>query len=473
MLTIPGQSSRYCDGLSRRSFLRIGSLAMGGISLPELLRAEAAAGVRSSQARSHKGIIMILLTGGPTHLDTYDLKPDAPTEIRGEFAPIPTNVPGIQICELMPQMATVMDKLIAVRTLTGGLDDHNTHQCTTGWESHPASFDSREVPGYPAGGWPSMGAVISKVQGAAVPGVPPAVDLTPVYYDSRFMLKQPPCQAGFLGSQYDGFQVHAVDRRNIALHGVGVDRLRDRQSLLSSLDRFRRATDAAGAMEGVDEYTQQAFSMMTSPRLAEALDLEREDPRVVARYGVDLKAAPVREGPRHLDNFLMARRLIQAGARLVALTFSRYPFGRMSQGDYNWDWHTNNFENSRKTLPMLDRGIAALVEDLDQHDMLDDVSVVVWGEFGRTPRINKNAGRDHWPKVGSAILAGGGMRTGQVVGRTTRLGDDVQDRPVHFRDVLATLYHNIGIDPASLQLTDLSGRPHNLLDGHRPIREIV
>ena len=473
MLTIYGAPSRYCDGLSRRSFLKIGGLGMGGLSLPELLRAEAEIGGTGAAHRSHKAIIMILLVGGPTHLDTFDLKPDAPTEVRGEFAPIPTNVPGIEICELMPRMARIMDKLVFVRSLSGGLDDHNTHQCVTGWSSHPASFSSPEIRGYPPGGWPTMGSVISKAQGTVVSGVPPAVDLTHTYYDARFMMRQPPSQGGFLGAAHDGFQVRAIDPQEIVLNGIELHRLHDRRALLSSLDRFRRAADADGAIRNVDVYTQQAFSLMTSPRLAEALDLSREDPRVKSRYGLTTRAKPLREGPKEMDNLLMARRAIQAGARLVTVAPSRYPFGRMSQGDYNWDWHSDIFNIARGTLPMVDQGISALVEDLEAHDMLDDVSVVVWGEFGRTPRINGNAGRDHWAKVGSAVLAGGGMKTGQVIGSSTRLGGEPEDRPVHFRDIHATLYHNMGLDPTKLQYTDLAGRPHYLVEGRKPMPELV
>ena len=370
-------------------------------------------------------------------------------------------------------MAQISDKLTYVRSLTGGIDDHNTHQCVTGWKSHEQAFTSPEVPGYPPGGWPTIGAVVSKLQGPAVAGVPAAVDLTPVHYDARFMMRQPPCKPGFLGPAYAGFQVREVDRTEIALNGVTLSRLRDRRALLSSLDQFRRASDSNGVIGAADAYTQQAFSLMTSPRLAEALDLDREDARVKGRYGLSTRAQPLREGPKELDNFLMARRVIQAGARLVTLAFARYPFGRMSQGDYNWDWHSNVFSEARATLPLFDQGIRALIEDLEAHDMLDDVSVVAWGEFGRTPRINGNAGRDHWPRVGPALLAGGGMRTGQVIGSSTRIGDDVDDRPVHFRDILATLYHNMGINPRTLQATDLAGRPHYLVEGRGPMSELV
>ena len=299
------------------------------------------------------------------------------------------------------------------------------------------------------------------------------VDLTPVYYDARFAMSSDPGQAGFLGAAHAGFQANAVDRRNIVLNGIGLDRLGDRRGLLASLDRFRRQVDASGVMDGVDAFTQQAFSVMTSPQLAFALDVNREDPRQRARYGVNPGSPSVRGGGKLLDQFLIARRLIEAGARCVTLAFSRWPFGRMSKGDYNWDWHKNNFAEARGALPPLDQGVASLVEDLHQRGLDKDVSVVVWGEFGRTPKINGNAGRDHWPAVAGGLLAGGGMRTGQVIGSSSRLGEYAKDRPVHFREVFATLYHQLGIDAAHTTLPDLSGRPQFLVDNRKPMRELM
>ena len=470
MLSILGNGSRFCDGLARRRFLQIGALGLGGLTLPDILRAQAEAGTASS----HKGIIMVLLPGGPPHLDMYDLKPDAPAEIRGEFKLIATNVPGIEICELMPRMAGIMDKLVPIRSLVGARDDHNAHMCVTGWESHPAAFTSPEIAGYPPGGWPSIGSILSKVYGPAVPGVPPTVDLRPVYYDSRFATSSDPGQPGYLGPAHAGFQVKAVDPRNIALNGISLERLRDRRALLASFDRFRRQAEVTAGMSGVDAFTQQAFSVLTSPRLAEALDLSREDPRLRARYGVRLDHEPAHgNGDGMLDQFLIARRVIEAGARCVTLVFSRWPFGRFAKGDYNWDWHKDNFIEARATLPALDQGIAALVEDLESRGMLDDISVVVWGEFGRTPKINGNAGRDHWPSVAGALLAGGGMRTGQVIGSTNRYGETAKDRPVHFREVFATLYHQLGIDLDRTQFKDFAGRPHYLLDNRKPMPELV
>jgi hypothetical protein len=403
----------------------------------------------------------------------YDLKPDAPTEIRGEFRPIASKVPGMDICELMPRLADMTDKLALIRSLVGFRNDHNTHWCSTGWESHEEMPASPIVPGFPLGGWPSMGAVLSKQFGPRTPGVPPCVDLTSIEPDARFILRTPPGQAGYLGSAFAAFEANAVDRRNIMLNGVSLRRLSDRQALLNGFDRFRRQVDQDGVADGIDEFHKQAFEVLTSPRLAEALDITREDRASRNRYGLDAEYPDEREGKTHLDQFLLARRVIEAGARCVTISFSRWPFGRMLQGDYNWDWHKDCFREARGALPLFDLGLSALIQDLDERGLLDDIAVVAWGEFGRTPKINGNAGRDHWPNVGGALLAGGGLRCGQVLGSTTRWGEEPHTRPVHFRDVFATLYRRLGIDVAKTQFTDLAGRPQYLVGDHRPLPELI
>lgn len=475
MLTIPGPTSRFCDGISRRSWLQIGGLALGGLSLPEILRAETRKGASRSSAATGKakGIIMVLLPGGPSHLDMYDLKPEAPPEIRGEFRPIPTNVSGIDICEHLPGLAKRADKLTFIRSLVGFQNDHNTHWCSTGWESHPVMPASREITGYPPGDWPSMGAVLSKQFGPRQPGVPPAIDLTPVYPDARFIMRTAPTQPGYLGAAHAGFEVEAVSRQNIMLNGVSLRRLSDRRALLSSFDRFRRQVDRTSETDGIPEFHKQAFEVLTSPRLAEALDLSREKKAIRKRYGLFDSYPNERQGKTMLDQFLLARRVIEAGARCVTLAFSRWPFGRMSQGDYNWDWHKNNFDEGRGALPLFDLGMSAMLQDLIERGLLDDIAVVAWGEFGRTPKINSNAGRDHWPKVAGALLAGGGMKGGQVIGSTTKWGEEPKSRPVHFREVFATLYDRLGIDVATTQFTDLAGRPQYLVGDYRPMRELV
>ena len=488
MLTIRGHEAQCCDGVSRRSFLKIGGLSLGGMSLPQILSAEAAAG----GVRSRKAVIMILLPGGPPHLDMFDMKPDAPVEIRGEFKPIATNVPGIECCELMPRIAARMDRLAVVRSLYGGFEDHNVHQCLTGWESHPQQGDSVMRPGAPMGGWPSIGAVISKLQGPFDPAVPPFVSLAPPNAESmtRASLNQP----GFLGIGHSGFEPNRKQRTDIdyvsgvsaeqvaleredaaetVLKGITLDRLSDRKALLKSFDTFRRGVAANGITEGMDAITQQALGILTSSQLANALDFKQEAHASRRNYGISEAATPQHGGPELLQQFLIARRLVEAGVRCVTLAFSQWPLERMSRGGFNWDWHADNFKNARDTLPMLDFGLSALIEDLSQRGLDQDVSVVVWGEFGRTPKINQNAGRDHWPQASHCLLAGGGMRMGQVIGSTNRLGEHPQDRPVHYRDVFATLYHNMGINARRTTLVDRRGRPHYLVDDRDPIAELI
>ena len=464
MLTILGNSNRFCDGLTRRNFLTIGSLAMAG--LPDLLRAETQAG-----GSSHKSVIMILLPGGPPHLDLYDLKPDAPAEIRGEFQSISTNVPGIEICELLPRMAMMMDKLVVIRSLVGALDDHNLHQCLTGWESHPPQGDSRRIEGYPPGGWPSIGSVLSKIHGPENPAVPPFVSLAPEKAESttRASLHQ----SGYLGMTHQGFDVLRGQKSNFVLQGITLERLAARKAMLNAFDRFRRGVELQGNVEGMDALTQQAFNLLTSGKLAKALDISREDPRVREQYGIRGSTHPKFGGPKLLEHLLLARRLVEAGARCVTLTLSPWPLERESRGGHNWDFHEKNFVKSKMFFPLLDQGISALVEDLDARGLLQDVAVVAWGEFGRTPKINRHAGRDHWPRVSCALLAGGGMRTGQFIGTTNRLGEHAQTRPVHVREVFATLYHHVGIDSRRTALTDLDGRPQFLVDHRDPIQELI
>jgi hypothetical protein len=444
MLKIAGSSRLFCDGISRRNFIKIGALGMGGLALPQLLEAEAVSGIR----RSHKAVIMIYLPGGPPHQDTFDLKLDAPSEIRGEFRPIPTNVPGIQICEHLPRIAGITDKLTVIRSISDAVDDHSDFMCMTG----------RRKQNQPPGGWPTFGATVSKVLGATNPAVPPFVGLEPRMQHRPYNAASP----GFIGAAHNSFRPEAEGKSDMVLNGITVDRLSDRRRLLTSFDQFRREVDASGLMAGVDAFQQQAFGVLTSSTLLEALDVSKENPKLRERYGKgDLKvhgdAAPMMN-----EQFLVARRLVEAGARVVTVA---YGF---------WDYHGNNFKNARNDLPLLDQAVHALITDLHERGLDKDVSVVVWGEFGRTPTINKDGGRDHWPRVSAALLAGGGMKTGQVIGATDRLGGEPSERPVTFGEVFATLYHNLGIDVNKVTVPDLSGRPNFLVpDGAQPIREVV
>lgn len=456
MLTILGRHDRHiphCDGLSRRSFLKVGGMAAGGLSLPQLLAAEA----RTGSGPSHKAIINVFLPGGPSHLDLFDLKPDAPAEIRGEFSPIRTNVPGIEICELFPRMAKMMDKFAIIRSLVGSEGAHDCYQCMTGRTRRETA---------PAGGWPMMGSWVSKVLGPADEAIPANLSLM---YPTGNRTWGDPYTAGFIDPAHAPMTMVAKDplakASSMTLQGITLERLGDRRQLLSSLDAFRSQFDHSASVEKMDTFSQQAFSILSSSRLVDALDLSQEDPAVVARYGTSDPTYQRDGAPKMVQNFLIARRLVEAGARVVSMNYSR------------WDWHGGdgmNFPRTREEAPLLDQGLSALVADLHERGLDKDVSVVVWGEFGRTPKINKMNSRDHWPAVSFALVAGGGMRTGQVIGSTNRLGEHAQDRPVTFQEVFATLYHNVGIDPRLVTVQDLQGRPQYLVDsGVEPIRELV
>ena len=445
-----GRGEKFCDGHSRRDFLTIGSLAMGGLALPDLLRAESQLG----RGRSHKAIINVFLPGGPPHQDMWDIKPDAPAEIRGEFKPIATNVPGIQIGELFPKIAAMMDKFTVVRSIVGANGGHAAHQAVTGFGPNNA----------PAGGWPSQGAWISKVQGPVNQSVPAHCSL---FYKTGHGPWGDPGNGGFLGLAHAPFRLvggkgETNKTENMVLQGITLDRLQDRNALLNSIDGIKRTVDTTGSMVGMDAFTKQAVGILTSSRLVDAMDITKESDETLARYGKGDPTFRADGAPKMTENLLIARRLVEAGARCVSLNFSR------------WDWHGGNFNRSREDMPMLDGAVSALVQDLYDRGMERDVSVVVWGEFGRTPKINKNAGRDHWPQVSCALMACGGIRAGQVIGATNRLGEHATDRPVTFQEVTATLYDNIGLDLRTVREFDFRGRPQYPVDiGVEPLVELV
>ena len=455
MLDILGRidlASTHCDGISRRGFLKIGGMAAGGLSLAQLLALEATAKTGSS----HKAVINIYLPGGPPHLDMFDLKPEAPAEVRGEFKPIKTNVPGMEICELFPRLAKMADKFAIIRSIVDSEGDHDCFQCMTGRTRRGVA---------PPGGWPAFGAWVSKLQGAR-PGVPAHLSLM---YPTSNRVWGEAGNGGFIGPAHAPMGLVAKDpnakAENMTLEGIPLERLRDRETLRASIDRFHREADNTGVMAGMDTFHQQALDLLAGGGVAKALDLAQELPHIVERYGPDDPRYRRDGAPRMVRSFLLARRLVEAGARVVSLNYSR------------WDWHGGdgmNFVESRAEFPYLDMGLSALLTDLHERGMDKDVSVVVWGEFGRTPKINNMNSRDHWPKVTFALLAGGGMRTGQVIGSTDRLGADVIERPVKFQEVFATLYHNLGINLHEAKVQDTQGRPHYLVDpGIEPIKELI
>ncbi len=444
-------NGRLCDGVSRRNFLKVGALGAAGLTLSQLFSLEAAAGIRNSK----KSVILVYLVGGPPHQDLFDLKPDAPSEISGPWRPIETNVPGVEIGELLPMMAGMMDKFTVIRSLSDAQAGHDAIQCYTGHTNRGR---------VPTGGWPQFGSAVAKLQGAATPAAPPYISLC--YPCTHGPYNEP--GPGYLGIAHSPFRPLGPTKQDMVLNGVTTDRLADRKRLLASVDNFRRDADASGMMRGLDAFNEQALGVLTSSRLAEALDLSREDPRVVERYGTGdpTKFMDGNGAPRVPQSFLTARRLVEAGARVVTVNYSK------------WDWHGggNNsiFKREKEDFPVFDKGITALVEDLHERGLDQDTAVLVWGEFGRTPKISAQVGRDHWPRVACALLAGGGLRNGQVIGATDRLGGEAVKRPVRFQEVFATLYRHLGIDVRQATIPDLNGRPQYLLDsGVEAIRELI
>ncbi len=442
MLTIAGgKRGGFCDGVTRREFLKIGGLALGGLGLTDILAAEAHAGIRSS----HKAIIMVYLPGGPPHQDMFDLKMDAPSEIRGTFKPIKTKVPGIEICEHMPRIAAMMDKFAIIRSLVGARDEHDASICLSGYSA--AELNQNHAP--------CLGSVVSHLNGPVDKTVPAFVGLSPRMGHAEWALSGDP---GFLGLAHSPLKPEGPLMADMTLNGITLDRLRDRRTLLNSLDRFHQKVDT---LQGMDALHQRAFDLLTSRKLVDALDISKEDPKTRERYGKGDSKLVDDGGPMANEQFLIARRLVEAGARCVTIGYGR------------WDYHDRNFEQLKLRLPMLDQAVSALVQDIYDRGMDKDVSVVVWGEFGRSPRINKDGGRDHWPRVAGALLAGGGMKTGQVIGSTNRFGEEPDSRPVHFKDVFATLYRNMGINIKDTPVMDSLARPHYLLDDHDPIQELI
>ena len=426
MFTLVGKSRRFCDGLSRRGFLQVGALGVGGLTLPQLLRADS---VGTGTGRRPKSIINICLPGGPTHHDTFDLKPDAPAEVRGEFNPIATVVPGLEICELLPRLATVADKMAVVRSISDFSNEHSTRQADSGWPEKSLQ---------PLGGRPGIGAVVSKLQGPAAGCPVAAVSLAGH------------TSPGFLGQALKDFQPDTAARNTLKLR-MPEERLHDRKALLTSLDKFQRAADTSGSMQALDRFTQDAIEVVTSPRFSEALEVDREPASTWTRY-VDRRAT---------ERFVTARRLVEAGVRIVSLTFG------------GWDTHQDNFKTMRRQLPQLDAGLTGLILDLQERGLLDDTLILMSGEFGRTPRINGGAGRDHWPGAGFVFLAGGGLRMGQAIGATDRTGSRPVERPIHLQQVYAAAYRQLGIDVDSAPLVDSTGRPQFLVDHREPIAELL
>ena len=427
MLDLWGMKQRFCDGMPRRNFLKIGAFG-AGLALSDMLRLKAQATSTAGRPSTPKAAIMIYLPGGPSHLDMYDPKPNAPMEFRGEFQPINTNVTGVQICEHMPRQARMFDKLAVIRSVVS-VGEHSDSECMTGYSENVNRTAAH----------PSIGSVVSRVRGNGQADIPSFVSL-------RGMSAG--CEPGFLGVPHRAFTPDGPSLSNLTPN-VNVQQTTDRRTLLQNFDTIRRDIDANGTMAGLDTFAERAFDMIASGATRQALDLNREDPRTRDRY-------------RGVEQFLTARRLIEAGVGCVTLAYG------------GWDTHSQNFITLRRQLPGLDRGIANLIQDLHDRGMADDVVTVCWGEFGRTPRVGDSTpdGRGHWPNVMSAMIAGGGLRMGQAIGSSDARGELPRDRRYTASRVLSTVYRAIGIDPGQTFL-NRNGRPMYALDDREPVTELL
>jgi len=446
MLRLAGKRYRFCDGMNRRDFFQVGALALGNLTLADVLRLRA----QGKDRRVPRSVIMVWLPGGPSHIDMYDLKPEAPIEYRGQFRPIKTNVPGFDICELMPLQARIADKLALVRTLQF-VDpiSHNPEQVYTGYLGSAQR--------------PPFGSVISRF-GRSPKDLPAYVSLGKRIYGGAGGETLESEKPYYLGAAHGPLYVESTNvaadnpaLRNLGLNpAISIERQNDRRALLKAFDAKRRELDASSTAHDFDVYTARALDLLTSPGARAAFDLEREPKQVCQRY--DLQQGGWGR------KFLMARRLVEAGVSVVTLQAG------------SWDTHVGNFTSLAKLLPLLDHSIHALVTDLCERGLDKEVLVIVQGEMGRTPKIsparaNLGAGRNHWPQVAFALFAGA-VRTGKVIGETDRRAELPKTRGLHPQDVLATIYHALGIDP-KLQVPDFSGRPTALLDDVAPITELV
>jgi hypothetical protein len=449
-----GPRSRLCDGISRRSCLKLGALALGGLSQADLLRRQAQAAVPPTR---HKAVIQVVLRGGASHYETFDPKPDAPVEYRSMFPAIATKLPGVQVSELFPGLARQLDKftiLRSVRTSSDGGHASGMHTIMTGFEA--VNLPESTNPGNQQR--PSLGSVVARVRGPLHGGLPTYVMAPQQQYFGYAAWLGVPCNPFVIKAPIlpNGLPENPFDVRNLTLpRGVDVQRMEARQGLLETFDDLRRDLDASGQMAGMDTFVRSALEMTTGARIRDAFDLKQEKPQLRERYG------------RHTTGrcALLARRLIERGVRFVTIEDLYYGNG--------WDDHNNLVSRIKKKAPLLDMSLSALVEDLSERGLLDDVLIMVFGEMGRTPKINIYGGRDHWTQVSSGLLAGGGLPHGQVIGSSDSKGAYPKDRPLTPGDVMATMFRFLEFDPET-QLPGPSGRPMPLLPpGCAPIQELL
>lgn len=432
--------SRDCSGVSRRSFLRVGALSAMGLSLPQFLKLRAE---QPSAKRKQVSCILLWMQGGPSHIDTFDPKPDAPVEIRGEFKTIPTTLPGVRIAEHMPRLAKLTNDYSIIR-------GHDPKNGSHGVADHIMMTGHKYNPALP---FACYGSVVAKERGY-VGGMLPFVQMGR-NIDRRFNGGI----AGFLGDQYNPFEVGEDPNapvfrvRDLSLATKGDrDRLERRYAMLNDLEQYQKDIEVnASEVKARDEFYEKAHSIITSPTAKKAFDIAAEPSKVRESYG----------RTQFGQSCLVARRLIESGVQFVTVT------------DGGWDTHTDNFKSLKtRLLPKLDNGFAALLEDLKIRGMLDSTLVVWFGDFGRTPKVNPSAGRDHWSSAGVACFAGGGIKPGQVVGSTNQFAEYVTDSPVSPQDLAATIYTALGV-PLHTWYRSQDGRPIELCPEGKPVRQLI
>ena len=432
------KQTTFCDGQTRRSFLRAGFLSLGGLTLPQLLQARAEAGAVAEKT----SVIYIELTGGPTQFETYDPKPEAPSEYRGPFGTVKTNLPGVHFSELMREQAKVADKLAIIRSIHHSSSSHDTssHLTQTGYYKIGRKGGKNS--------FPAIASTTAMLKGANGPGVPPYVSIARAMRNGR---------SSFLGNAYDpfiadgdpnkdDFKVNNLD----LLPELALQRVNDRKGLLNALDENRRLVDNTRTAESIGKFNGQAFDLLTGDRARKAFNISEENEKVRERYGRNTTG----------QSMLLARRLVEAGVSYVTVTVG------------SWDDHSKIADRMKSKGPAYDQGLAALVSDLHDRGLNKDILVVAMGEFGRTPRINKTAGRDHWGRLMSVLMAGGNLRMGQIIGSSNAKGEVPKDNPYRPENVIATMYQHLGIDPGTT-IRDFTGRPRYLLEQHRPIKELI
>jgi len=435
-------SPLFRPSMDRRAFLTASTLGLASLRFGPALRASTGPGVPAATlANPAKSTVLFFLCGGASHIDMWDMKPDAPSEFRGTFNPINTNLNGLQVCEHMPRIAKICDKLTVIRSATHGDAGHEsaTHTLLTGYKP------TNDIPANEA---PSYGSVVSKEMGPRVDGFPAYMALPTAPKSSA---------AAYLGVAHNPFETQGdPNTDNFSVQnlkvpgGLTMDRLENRRAILQHFDTLRRDIDSSGVIGGMDTFGQQAYNIVTSPKVQAAFDISKEDPKTRDMYGRTTWG----------QNTLLARRLVEAGVRFVTINVG------------GWDTHANNFESLKKKLPDYDQAFAGLIEDLSQRGQLKNTLVLSWGEFGRTPRINKDSGRDHWANVFSVAMAGGGLKEGYVLGESDARAEFPKDKPVSPQDILATMYHQLGIDQTK-NYTNEAERPVPILNYGEPIQDII